>query len=312
MRRTLALLVVATLAVGCSDAERPPIERVSGTIEPSGGSDAGNGSVGEDAAPGGPGGGTTGGDPGTTGASGGATAGSADGPNEVAGATAALDAYLDALEAQDFKAAERASTGGARFMATIRDVVARYNAERDGVTKLSYSARSFTVASADRNRVAFAGSATLDSTTSGPAGSPRSDSSTFTDPHVTFSEGGWRVADFGFDGAPIAYFPASSRKEVGGVDLQLRGGLSFGTSTALVIDLITEENHGIRVDGQRLTYEDGTTAESTVGALIFKRPAALYFLFDRVTAAPASWSATVTVDGDTKNETSANVVLRFG
>lgn len=316
MRRAFALLVVGTLAIaGCADAKRPPIERVSGTIEPSsasaGGPIAGTpGAEGADGVATSGGAGTTAGTEGSEGtaASSPAPAGS---PAQAAAATAALNEYLDALETQDFKAAQRMSTGGPRFMATVRDVVARYNTERDGVTKLSYSTRSFTVESTEPNRVTFAGTAVLKSTTSGPAGKPRSDSSTFTSPVLAWVDGSWRVTDFDFDGAPLAHFPFSSHSSVGGVDLILAGGLSFGTSTAVVIDLVSDSDRGIKVDDVHITYVDGTTAESTIGALVSKRPAALYFLFDRVDAAPASWSATVTVDEGTGSETTERVVLRF-
>ncbi len=314
MRRSVGLILVAVLALAaCSKVDRPPIERVSGTIGTSG--DAGSVAAGNETTPG-SGDVAEDGSNSTTAVTGTAgVAGSSGDPvtrgQAATAATTALDAYLDALESQDFKAAQRASTGGPSFMAGIRDVVARYNAERDGTTKLSYSGRSFTVASNGENRVTFTGSASLGSTTSGPAGSPRSDASTFEDPVVTFTAGSWRVADYLFDGAPLAHFPATSTKSVGGVDLRLRGGLSFGKLTALVIDLVSDADHGIRVDDGKITYVDGTTAESTLGALISKRPAALYFLFDRASSKPASWSAAITIDAGTKSERSANVVLRF-
>lgn len=224
---------------------------------------------------------------------------------------AALDAYLDALRAEDFAAAQRVSSGGAAFMARVRDLVSRYNKERDGDTDLRYSTRSFLVGSSTATRVAFAGQARLDSTTSGPAGPPQKESTRFEDPVVAFSDGSWRVTDYGCNGQPLGSFPASSRESLGGVDLRMPGALSFGKSTGLIVDLVSDGDHSIKIDQARLHYADGSTAAPKLGALISTKPAALYFLFDRRASAPTRWTATVTIDGGTDHEAKADVVLPF-
>ena len=324
MRRLVALVMVVTLAgAACSTTDRPPIERVAGNIGASDQSDGGSATDGGGTSDGTVGG-ASGSASGTTvdGATGGATTGgstdgtstpteSSDGPARAHAATAAVDAYFDALEAEDFRAAQRVSSGGPAFMARVRDAVSRYNKERDGATQLSYTARSFQVASNEPTRVTFTGQATLESTTSGPAGPAQKDSARFENPVVTFSNGTWRVTDFRYDGQPLGHFPASSHKELGGVDLRLPGALSFGSSTGLIIDLISDGDHSIKVDKATLHYADGSTGVPKLGALVSKKPAALYFLFDRKASAPTSWTADVTIDGGTSKQTTASVTLGF-
>lgn len=337
MRQFLVLLVAAASVVGaCGSTDRPPIERVSGNIGASDGAASGTGATGAADGQGttggqgmtGPGiatgsiaaGGSAGTAAGTGGGDGsGSSAGSA---GSVAGssgdaadrgqmATAALDAYLDALQAEDFAGAQRASTGGPAFMARVRDVVSRYNKERDGVTTLSYSARSFQVASNEATKVSFTGQARLEATTSGPAGDPQKESALFESPVVSFSNRSWRVGDLRYNGQPLRYFPATSHTSLGGVDLRLPGALSFGTSTGLIVDLVSDGDHSIKIDKAKLHYADGSSASPKLGALISKKPAALYFLFDRSASAPTRWTATVTIDGGTSREARADVVLRF-
>lgn len=223
----------------------------------------------------------------------------------------ALNAYFDALKAEDFVGAQRVSTDGPAFMVRIRETVARYNRAKDGVATLSYAARSFQVAQNDATRVDFSGSARLDSTTSGPAGDPRKESVVFEDPVVTFANGAWRVADYRYEQRPLGHFPAASHRTVGGVDLRLPAALAFGSSTGLIVDLISDADHSIKVDNAKLTYSDGTSGSPTLGALVSDKPAALYFLFDRHDAPPRSWSADITIDGGTQNEAKASVVLTF-
>lgn len=306
MRRAVTLVVAAVLVLGaCSKGERATLERVSGSIEPSAGETPGESPVGE-----------------TSEDTSAATASTApvtattigaplDDAARVAAADAALATYFDALEAEDFATAEGASAGSARFMARVRDVVARYNAERDGVSTLSYSERSFGAGSAAATSVAYVGSARLDSTVSGPAGDPYSESVLFENPVVSFADGRWAVSAFLYNGQPLASYPAESSETVGGVELELQGALTFGTSTGLIIDLVTDSDHGIKVEHAQLTYADGSTAPSTFGALISRRPAALYYLFDAGTSRLVSWSATVTIDAGTTSEISKDVVLEL-
>ncbi len=300
MRRPLALLVALGVVVSaCSGShDRPPLERVTGTIGASG-TDGGAGST--------DGAGTA--STATTQPAATTSTVAADAPARLAAADAALAAYFDALQSEDFAAARRVSRAGAQLMVTIRDAVARYNAERDGVSELSYSARSFTAATNESGRVTYTGRAQLDSTVSGPAGDPHRESARFEDPVVTLVDGAWRVTEFRYDGEPLAHRPATSSRTVGGVQLHLEGALSFGHSTGLVIDLVTDADHDIKVDKARLVYADGTSATPTLGALISKKPAALYFLFERVASPPVRWTATVTIDAGTTTEASADVVL---
>jgi hypothetical protein len=318
MRRTALLLVALTLAsAACSQPHRAPLERVTGTIGASPGGAAGAASaegVGEapgagigssPSSPAGPGEST--GVPATTTKTPVAT----DGPARLAAADVAMTAYFDALKAEDFVAAQNVSAGGARLMTGIRDVVARYNAERDGVSKLTYAVRSFHVASNEPTRVSYAGSARLNSTVSGPAGDPHDESTLFENPTVSLVDGTWRVADYTYDARPLGYYPATSRQDVGGVRISLRGGLSFGTSTGLIVDLSSDADHTIKVEKAQLTYANGTTAAPSLRALITGPPAALYLLFDRIDAKPTAWSATITIDGGTSRQASANVVLKL-
>jgi len=302
MRRAVTLLLAVVLAVGaCSKDDRPTLERVSGSI---GASDDGvAGDVPAGGADGEVDGATTSTAPVTT------VAPPRDESARVAAADAALAAYLDALQAEDFAAAQAVSSGGARFMAQIRDVVARYNAERDGVSTLKYSARSFRAGSTDATSVAYVGSARLDSTVSGPAGDPYSESALFENPVVSFADGRWVVSAYLYNGQPLANYPAESRDTVGGVALELQGALTFGASTGVVIDLVTDSDHAIKVEGAQLTYADGSQAPFTFGALISRKPAALYYLFDASTSRPVRWSAKVTIDSGTTSEISEDVVL---
>ena len=302
MRRTLTVVLALVLVVGaCSKPERPALERVTGEIGPSGTN------VGDDPTTGSDGAGTSSSstvpvpsDPGTSG----------DTPSPPAVADA-LTRYFDALQAEDFATARRVSTGSARFMAGVRDVVARYNAERDGVTTLKYSARSFRVGFSDATRVAYVGTARLDSTVSGPAGDPHSESALFENPVVSFERGGWFVSDFSYDGEPVDLYPSTASEKVGGVALHLEGALSFANDTGIVIDLVTDASHAIKVENVRLSYADGSTATPTLGALVSTKPAALYYLFARTGATPVAWTATVTIDADTPSQASEAVVLRF-
>lgn len=302
MRRTAALALAVLLTLGaCSKPERPTLDRVAGTIEPSAAGDA-------------PAGATDGTDPAATTppAPGATDPGATTGDSTpVPAAADALTAYFDALQAEDFATAQRVSSGSARFMARIRDVVARYNAEREGVTELTYSSRSFSVESSDASRVVHIGSARLDSTVSGPAGDPYSESVLFENPVVSFESGSWQVSDYTYDGQPIEQYPATSSKKVGGVDLRLQGALAFGTSTGLIIDLVTDSDHDIKVDNAHLNYADGTSATPTLAALITRQPAALYFLFERSGSRPVTWTATVTIDAGTSDETTEDVALKF-
>lgn len=301
MRRAVTLVLAAALVLGaCSKGERPTLERVSGSIEPSAGDPPGeSGGAGTEessaasasTAP------TT-----TVGAP-------PDDASRVAATDAALAAYFDALQAEDFAAAEAVSSGGAQLMARVRDVVARYNAEREGVSTLRYAARSFRVGSTDATSVAYVGSARLDSTVSGPAGDPYSESALFENPVVSLADGRWGVSAFLYNGQPLASYPSDASATVGGVELRLQGALTFGTSTGLIIDLVTDRDHGIKVEHAQLTYADGSNGPFTFGALISRKPAALYYLFDAHTARPVRFSATVTIDAGTADETSKDVVL---
>ncbi len=352
MRRAAALSVVLVLAA-CSDVDRPPIERVSGSIGPSavasgeGGFEAtspaddgfidGDGNViagGGSASGGGPGTAGTGGTGGTSGTggaggsagTGGSTAGGTGGSTATGGAvvastpeeasrieaaTQALNAYFDALQAEDFLAARRASADGPQLMAVIRSAVARFNAERDGRSELSYSSRSFEVASHEAERVTFTGSARLESTVSGPAGDPVRESVLFENPVVTLSNGSWHVVDYQYDGHPIEAHPSTARRTVGGVKLRLTGALSYGGTTALVIDLESDRDRAIKVEGVQLRYDNGSSAAPRRSVLISRNPAALYFSFARSTARPVSWTGTVVIDGGTPQETREDVVLSF-
>lgn len=131
----------------------------------------------------------------------------------------------------------------------------------------------------------------------GPAGDPRSEARTFENPVVAFVEGQWRVADYRFDGDSIIHHPSTSSASVGGIDLRLLGALSLGKSTAIVTDLTSDADHGIRLDNEKITYAGGTTAQPTLGALSSQKPAALYFLFDRVSLPPTSWSSASDLTG---------------
>lgn len=303
MRRALALLLVAALALGaCSRSNPPAVDDVAGTIEPSPAGDGGATDASTDAtdapevpttAPGGGGGA----DPGAG--------------TSTAAADQALAAYFDALVAQDFEGARRVSTGGAHLMTRVRELVSRYNAEREGVSTLRYSARSFTVGSGGATSVSYTGDARLELTVSGPAGDPYSEAVLFEDPVVVLEQGTWRVADYRYEGQPLAHHPAASTEAVAGVELRLQGALGFGTATGVVIDLVTDSDHGIKVDDVELRYADGTTAPSTFGALVSHQPAALYFLFDRAGARPTAWSGTVTIDEGTTSQVTMDVVLRF-
>lgn len=303
MRRpaAVALVVLVIVAAACSKAERPTLERVEGTIPPSAEATVST-ALGVD------------------GAAEGSTGSTA--PPEVGSGTVAdgspspsvddaMQRYFDALAAQDFATARRVSGGSAQLMARIRETVARYNAEREGVGELHYSARSFRVGLADENRVAYLGSARLELTVSGPAGEPYTESALFENPVVTRVDGVWRLTDFSNDGQPVDLHSSSASERVGAVDLRLAGGLAFGPTTGVIIDLVTSSNHAIKVDKAQLTYADGTSASPTLGALVSTEPAVLYFTFERSSAGPVTWTGTVTIDEGTADEVTEVVVLRF-
>ncbi|MFZ6004340.1 MAG: hypothetical protein ACOYXM_10465 [Actinomycetota bacterium] len=302
MRRIAVLLVAIVLtSTACSKADRPTLADVAGTIGPS-------------ASGGAPG-------PGDTATNGLASTTSTSPPVSSGGGTESvppdpaaaevLDVYFDALLAQDFEAAEQASIGSAQFMVRVRDLVARYNAEREGVTDLKYLERSFEVASSARDNVAYVGKARLDSTVSGPAGEPHTESELFENPVVSSQGGRWLVAAYMYNGEPLEHHPASSRATVGGVELRLAGALAFGTSAGLVVDLVTDSNHGIKVEEARIRYADGGVSASTFGALISSKPAALYYRYERSSSRPVSWEATVTIDEGTASEVTKEVTLDF-
>lgn len=302
MRRVAELLVALAVVVGaCSKPERPSVERVTGTI---GASEAGGGGASTDGGPDAtaPGATTT-----TTATSPAPT----DEASIAAAADAALNAYFDALKAEDFAAAQSVSSGGASFMAQVRELVTRFNTEREGVATLSYPERSFRVGSVDGGAVAFVGRARLDSTVSGPAGDPHSDSALFENPVVTFEDGTWHVSSYTYDGQPVEHHAANAAEVVGGVELRLRGALSFGSNTGLVVDLVTDADHAIRVDEVTLEHSDGASIPSTFGALISHKPSALYFLFERGAGRPVAWTATVTIDEGTASEVTEKISLRF-
>lgn len=194
-------------------------------------------------------------------------------------------------------------------MARVRGVVASYNAEQGGRSTVVAPERAFRFMTGDASTVAFAGRARMVTSVRGPAADPHEESALFEAPVVVFQAGAWRVSSFRYDGRPIEHRPSSATERVGAVELRLAGALSFGESTGVLLDLVTDGDHAIRIENAQLRYGD-VSAPSTFGALV-PSESALYFLYDRRDATPTAWTALVIVDAGTPEQAQREITLRF-
>lgn len=227
--------------------------------------------------------------PATTVASGAAAAASP----QAAPATAALNEYLDALAAERYGDAMRVSTDGPRMLAFVRSLLKAFNETQGGRSTLTYTARSFTVATAAADRVAFSGRAALQTTTQAGERSGTS-SAELTDPAVRFGTT-WRVGELTLDRRPVTYHPSGRevRHPKAPLTLRIVGALNSGTSTAVVVELRPDSPAEVHIDEDALKYSTGAR-NSTVRLL---SGSFAYFSYKRQDDRPTEWRAVVTVDG---------------
>lgn len=222
---------------------------------------------------------------------------------QAAPATAALNEYLDALAAERYGDAMRVSTDGPRMLAFVRSLLKGFNDTQGARSTLTYTARSFTVATAAADRVAFSGRAVLQTTTQAGERSGTS-SAELTDPAVRFGTT-WRVAELTLDRRPVTYHPSGRevRHPKAPLTLRIVGALNSGTSTAVVVELRPDSPAEIQIDEDALKYSTGAR-NSTVRLL---SGSFAYFSYKRQDDRPTEWRAVVTVDG-----TEAVVRIPFG
>lgn len=215
---------------------------------------------------------------------------------DVAGARAALDRYLDAIAANDYPTALATSRDALQSLTVVRSIVHTGNRERGGTTSSSYDERRFEVVAATAEEVVFAGHATLTSGVSGPSGPPVSTTDTFQDVRVRLAPDGWRAATATYNGAPLTSFPASSSTAAGAVQVTLRGAVAFGSSLAVVLELVADGEHAVDVSDDALRILD-EEAPSTSSLIVGGQPGYLYLTYPRRDEQPTAWRATVAVDG---------------
>lgn len=222
----------------------------------------------------------------------GAIAGDAD----VAGARAGLDRYLDAIAANDYPAALASSQDALRALTVVRSIVHAGNTDRGGTTSSSYDERGFEVARATAEQVVFSGRAALTSVVSGPSGPAVSTTDTFEEVHMRLGPEGWRAATAIYNAAPLTSFPASSSAQVGSVRVTLMGAIAFGSSLAVVVQLVAdgEQAVDVRDDALRILDEE---APSTSTLVVAGQPGYIYLTYPRRDEQPTEWRATIDVDG---------------
>lgn len=208
----------------------------------------------------------------------------------------ALDVYLDALVDEDFVAAVNASRNGPELFAIIRSVVSDHNRAAGASTELRYERRGFDVAVASDDAVTFSGDAELVAEVRGDGEPPRTSTDVIADPVLRRSERGWRIDDFSVDGRPIVPFPAHGSRQVEGVQINLVGGLAFGNVIGVVIGLVGDGEHTIRIADDRLRAGD-LEARSDIGVVVAGQPGRAYFAYPRRDIRPDEWHATITIDG---------------
>lgn len=283
-RSLIAVLTCTAVLAACSGGKdtsstKGPADggtSVATTIAPSGSSDGATGA-------------TT-----TTGSS----TGLVDAPG-VEGAQAALDSYLDAIAANDYATALAVSSDALRSLTIVRSIVHTGNAERGGTTRSTYERRSFDVGPATAEEVRFDGQATLTSTVSGPSGPSVATTDTFSSVAVRRGPDGWRVADATYNGAPLRSFPAAAGASTtsGPVRVTLTGAVAFGSSLAVVVQLVADGDHTVEVGSDALRIDD-EEAPSTARLVVGGQPGYAYLTYPRRDEQPTEWHATVTVDGD--------------
>ena len=231
------------------------------------------------------------------------------GGDASASATAALAIYFDALQQEDFTTAQASSVAGPQFVARIRELVSMFNAQRDGMTTLSYAERDFSVGESMPSVVRFRGAARLSAEVSGPAGDPKSSEALFEDPVVGLAGSSWLVNNYLYDGQPLAFFPASSQASMDDVVLTLQGVVSFGDATGLIIEVQSGSSHRLTVQDTHLMDGDGSPLTNRIGALVGTNPAHLLFTYQRAGSQPLRWEGEVTLDAGSDGESSQTITL---
>lgn len=220
-------------------------------------------------------------------------------PDEVASdpaARAAVDHYLDAIGGNDFPAALDASRDGLQSLALVRSIVHTANSERGGSTTSQFEERSLWAVGATADEVRFAGQVTLTSTVSGASGPPQSTTDRFTDIVARRDGRGWKAADATYNAAPVVSFPAASNADAGPVRVTLVGAVAFGTSVAVIVQLVSSGEHAVEVRADTLRIDD-EQASSTSSIVVGGQPGFLYLSYPRRDERPSAWSATLLVDG---------------
>lgn len=220
-------------------------------------------------------------------------------PDEVAAdpaAQAAVDRYLDAIVGNDFPTALGASRDGLQSLALVRSIVYTGNAERGGATTSRFEERSLRPVSATVDEVRFAGEVRLTSTVSGSSGPSQSTTDHFTDIVARRDATGWRAADATYNSAPVVSFPAASTADAGPVRVTLAGAVAFGTSVAVIIQLVSSGEHTVEVQADALRVDDEQAA-STSAIVVGGQPGFIYLSYPRRDERPSAWSATLLVDG---------------
>lgn len=212
-------------------------------------------------------------------------------------ATAALDAYLDALAAEAYVDAMAASEDAPRALAYTRRLQQAFNRSRGGTSSARYTTRRFEAAAVTPDRVGFTGRAVLRVTTR-QGEREAAATSELAEPVVVRSGEGWRVSALTFDGAPLTFHPSgqAAAHPSPGLELRLHGALDVGLTTVVLASLESDREMPVQLDADQLRRTSGPAAKATVRFLV---GADAYFSYDRSDPPPASWQVRVAADGRT-------------
>lgn len=207
-------------------------------------------------------------------------------PSESAAADA-LTTYLTALAHHDPGGISGSSDGGPFAMAGILLETAAIDSARGATTTVTVGPSSFTPTATGPSSVTFSGSVTLTTAISGSAGS-----GTYTDTisgplTVADESGGWRVANFTYDSAPVRVWPESVSQTIRGLTATVGYVVSYGNLTAALVTL-TQQSGAADVQLQTVKLTAGSTTVLGTGDFTGPPTPSGVLRFPRQDATPSS------------------------
>jgi hypothetical protein len=219
---------------------------------------------------------------------------------------AVVSTFLTAVDTEDYSTQSAITSGPARALTRVRDIIRQENTRRgaktDNVVTTSEQPRQI-----DRTdqRATVAVKANIVSTVSGDQGTQRSEAS--VDGPVTLVRTGdhWTVDDFVYAGRRLgeAYFPVDVRQTVSGVRLEVALFVSYKETTAAVVRFVNEEEGGVRLGLTKieLTAADGRVLAERQVVPEPKETPAIFLGFERVDGKPKALRIEVHDDASDRN-----------